>query len=67
MIRITSFNANGLRNRRQQTLMVCEADIICLQETHWDEEVMREVEREWIGEISDSPSCDRWSTVFIKV
>ena len=53
MIRITSFNANGLRdrNRRQQTLMVCEADIICLQETHWDEEVMRVVEREWMGDM----------------
>ncbi len=32
-------------------MLVCEADIICLQETHWDEECMREIEREWMGEM----------------
>ncbi len=41
MVKISSFNANRLRarDRRQQALLVCEADIICLQETHWDEHV----------------------------
>jgi len=53
MLNIKSVNANGLRDRdkRQQTLRVCDADIICIQETHWDDGCMREVEREWVGEM----------------
>ena len=35
MIKISSFNANGLRdrNRRQQTVMVCEAEIMFTRDT----------------------------------
>ncbi|KAJ3583644.1 hypothetical protein NHX12_016334 [Muraenolepis orangiensis] len=53
MVKVTSFNANGLREygRRQQALHVCEADIICLQETHWDDSVVKDVRREWLGDV----------------
>jgi len=53
MVSVVSFNANGLRTgyRRQQALMVCEAGIICLQETHWDDGCVKELEREWMGEM----------------
>ena len=53
MINIISFNANGLRStkRRQQAMTICSADIICLQETHWDVECMKEIEKEWLGEV----------------
>ena len=29
----------------------CKADIICLQETHWDDVCVREVKREWMGDV----------------
>lgn len=32
-------------------MRVCSADIICLQETHWEMECVREVEKEWMGEV----------------
>ena len=32
-------------------MTICSADIICLQETHWDVECMREIEKEWLGEV----------------
>ena len=53
MVKISSLNCNGARNNeiRRLILELCDADIVCLQETHWDEEVMREVEREWMGEM----------------
>lgn len=53
MLTLTSLNVNGARDRdrRQQALQVCNTDIICIQETHWDDECMREVERDWIGEV----------------
>ena len=31
--------------------MTVGSDIVCLQETHWDDECMREIEREWGGQI----------------
>ncbi|KAJ3580970.1 hypothetical protein NHX12_017226 [Muraenolepis orangiensis] len=53
MVKVTSLNANGLRDywRRQQALCVCETDIICLQETHWDDRVVEDVRREWLGDV----------------
>ncbi|KAJ3583316.1 hypothetical protein NHX12_026806 [Muraenolepis orangiensis] len=53
MVKVASLNANGLREywRRQQALCVCEADIICLQETHWDDSMVEDVRREWLGDV----------------
>ncbi|KAJ3583297.1 hypothetical protein NHX12_028161 [Muraenolepis orangiensis] len=53
MVKVASLNANGLRDywRRQQALCVCEADIICLQETNWDDRVVEDVRREWLGDV----------------
>lgn len=53
MVTISSFNGNGLRSkdRREQALMICDSDIICLQETHWDERCVEDVRKEWMGEM----------------
>ena len=38
MIDLISFNVNGLRNmtKLENILTLCDAPILCLQETHWD-------------------------------
>ena len=53
MLTIISINARGLnkKSKRHQIYGMREGDIICLQETHWDEERMREVENEWRGDV----------------
>ncbi|KAF3859844.1 hypothetical protein F7725_000099 [Dissostichus mawsoni] len=37
--------------RRERALILCEASIICLQETHWDGGCVDEVKKEWMGEV----------------
>ena len=53
MITILTINARGLNKRwkRQHIYNLSEYDIICIQETHWDERCMIEVKKEWTGEI----------------
>ena len=53
MATITSVNANGLRNKRKlkELLFAYRSDIICIQETNWDEDIVKEVREEWKGYI----------------
>ena len=53
MLTIISINARGLKNKnkREQIYGMSDYDMICLQETHWDERCMRDVENEWRGEV----------------
>lgn len=56
----TYFNTNGLRerNRRHKPCWCARLyEMICLQETHWDEGCMSDVEREWMGEIEKVRMC----------
>ena len=53
MLTIISINARGLKNKikRHQIYGESNYDIICIQETHWDERCMKEVEDEWRGDV----------------
>jgi len=69
MATISSFNGNGLRNkcRRRRALSLCEASIICLQETHWDGESVDEVKKEWRGEVFANNGGERARGVAILI
>ena len=51
MTTVTSVNVNGLRDRGKlrSLLNIYTSDILCIQETNWDEEKGREVREEWGG------------------
>lgn len=53
MATVTSVNVNGLRDRgkTKEMLFTYRSDIICIQETNWDEEKVREMRGEWEGDI----------------
>lgn len=56
MLTINSFNANGLRNiKKMQTICtMCEIykiDVLCLQETFWDQESIQTIEKIWNGKV----------------
>ena len=53
MVIITSLNANGLRNmiKIERTIELCKSDILCLQETHWDNELVKTLGKLWKGPI----------------
>ena len=70
MATVTSINVNGLRDRRKMKglLYVYRSDIMCIQETNWDEgrvEVMRE---EWEGDMfyNNGASNARGVAILIK-
>lgn len=69
VLSLSSFNGNGLRDRerRQQALLVCDADVICLQETHWDDMCVRETGRGWMGEMYVNNGGDKSRGVAILV
>lgn len=53
MTTVTSVNVNGLRDRQKvkELLYVYRSDILCIQETNWDEDKVKEVREEWKGDI----------------
>lgn len=53
MITVTSLNANGLRNitKMKEVKFTYRSDIICIQETNWDDEKVKEVKEIWKGDI----------------
>ena len=53
MLTIISINARGLKNKnkRHQIYGKNKYDIICLQETHWDDRCLKGVEHEWRGDV----------------
>ena len=53
MITLISINVRGLKNKnkRHQKYGKNNCDMVRLQETHWNERCMKEVEDEWRGEV----------------
>lgn len=53
MATVTSININGLRDKRKmkELLFTYRSDIICIQETNWEEDKVREMREEWKGDI----------------
>lgn len=53
MITVTSINVNGLRNinKLKELKYTYRSDIICIQETNWDDDKVREVREVWKEEI----------------
>ncbi len=53
MATVTTININGLRNRTKMKalLFTYRSDIICIQETNWEEDKVREMREEWRGDI----------------
>ena len=39
------------KDRRDQAILFCSGDIICFQETHWDERCVGDVRKEWMGDV----------------
>lgn len=48
MASVTSININGLRDKRKMKdlLFKYRSDIICIQETNWEEDKVREIREE---------------------
>lgn len=46
---IACLNGNGLReiNKVKRLIGILKADIICLQETHWSEDIMENIKKIW--------------------
>ena len=53
MTTVTSVNVNGLRDGKKlkELLFVYRSDILCIQETNWDEEKVKEVREGWNGDL----------------
>uniref|UniRef100_A0A3B4ZZ53 Uncharacterized protein n=1 Tax=Stegastes partitus TaxID=144197 RepID=A0A3B4ZZ53_9TELE len=53
MLRLVSLNACGLRTAIKITGVLAggKGKIMCLQETRWDEKIVREVQKQWRGKI----------------
>lgn len=66
---LASFNANGLKNitKFEKLMMLCKADIICLQETHWDEKTERQMGKIWHGQFFSSHGTNRVRGVSILI
>ena len=56
MLKLATFNTNGLRDmdKFRKVAAFCEADIVCLQETHWDSVLEERIKRTWPGQIFTS-------------
>lgn len=53
MITILSLNVHGLRSREKMShiLTTVNCDILCLQETNWDNNIMDQVRKLWRGPV----------------
>lgn len=53
MVSLASFNGYGLKekDRREQAVLLCATDMICFQETHWDERCVEDVKKGWMGDV----------------
>ena len=40
-----------MKDRRDRALLLCATEIICLQETHWDERCVDDVKKGWMGDV----------------
>lgn len=50
---IACLNSNGLRetNKFEQLTGMLKTDVICLQETHWTEDIMSNIKKHWEEDI----------------
>jgi len=50
---IACLNSNGLReiNKFEQVIGMLKTDVICLQETHWTEDIMPNIKKHWEEDI----------------
>lgn len=50
---IACLNSNGLRdeNKFEKVKELLKADIFCLQETHWSDDIMDNIRKRWEGDI----------------
>lgn len=53
VLSIACLNCNGLRDmdKFKQVISVLNAQVVCLQETHWTDDIMGEIKRIWDKEI----------------
>lgn len=52
MVHILSLHVNGLRRHKINNLLsTCHCEILCLQETKWDEDVLNYVIQQWEGTV----------------
>lgn len=53
MITVTSVSANGLRNmtKMKEVKFTYRSDIICIQETNWDDDKVKAAREIWKGDI----------------
>ncbi len=53
IMNIACLNSNGLRdeNKFEKVKGLIKADILCLQETHWSDEIMDNIRKRWEGDI----------------
>ena len=51
MATVLSLNVNGCRDmgKVSKILKLYESDIMCIQETHWDEGIIEKVKERWKG------------------
>lgn len=69
MTKIASYNVNGLRdvNKFERVMTLCKADILCLQETHWDADFVKKLKGHWSGVFFSSFCSNRARGVSILV
>ncbi len=69
MVKIASFNVNGLRDidKFTKVIKVCDAEIICIQETHWDTDCETKCKKKWPGFYFSSHGTQRARGVSIMV
>uniref|UniRef100_A0A3B4XWX2 exodeoxyribonuclease III n=1 Tax=Seriola lalandi dorsalis TaxID=1841481 RepID=A0A3B4XWX2_SERLL len=66
---LASFNVNGLRDidKFEKVLKLCDTDILCLQETHWDTVLENRGKKVWSGHFFSSHGTQRARGVSILV
>lgn len=66
---ISSINVNGLRDiaKAEQVIFALNADILCIQETHWTEDIMDKIKQIWSGDVFVSHGNQRACGVAILI
>jgi len=53
IVNIACLNSNGLRDEKKMESVkkVLKGDILCLQETHWSDDIIYNIKKRWQGDI----------------
>uniref|UniRef100_A0A3Q3FS35 exodeoxyribonuclease III n=1 Tax=Labrus bergylta TaxID=56723 RepID=A0A3Q3FS35_9LABR len=55
-----SINANGLRSKeKRQSMLSWQNDILCVQETRWDDSLVEDIKKDFVGQIFSSNGTPR--------